>query len=235
VLIHELKTVFVHVPKAAGQSVEMFFLNGLGETWQTRSRFLLRKNRDLSRGPERLAHLFAREYVEFGYIAQHDYESYFKFAIVRNPWARIVSEYCFRGHARSFTFRDFLTRHLPAPSMSDQYRHIVPQCDFLFDGNGRKIVDYVGRFENINEDFKPVCDRLGLKFDKLPHVNAEGNARRSQEFGEQAGARFASKSVQQRHAHYSMYFDDFTRDLVAQLYRKDIEQFGYSFEDVRPT
>lgn len=59
---HEHKTVFIHVPKVAGQSVELAFLRQLGMTWEERAPLVLRHNPDPAKGPERLAHLLAREY-----------------------------------------------------------------------------------------------------------------------------------------------------------------------------
>src|SRR5689334_2187766 len=68
-LSHRFQTIFIHVPKTAGQSVERVFLEKHGLTWETRSELLLRENPDPSLGPRRLAHLYAREYVDKGYVS----------------------------------------------------------------------------------------------------------------------------------------------------------------------
>ena len=65
-ITHQFKCVFVHIPKTAGQSVEHFFLNLHQLTWQEKERLLLVKNTDPNKGPERLAHMTAAEYVQCG-------------------------------------------------------------------------------------------------------------------------------------------------------------------------
>ena len=80
--------VFVHVPKCAGQSVEMFFLNRIGLDWERRAPLLLRPNDVPALGPHLLAHLKAHEYVEKKWMTPLEFNEYFKFAFVRNPWGQ---------------------------------------------------------------------------------------------------------------------------------------------------
>ncbi len=37
--------------------------------------------------------------------------------------------------------------------------------------NGRVIVDFIGRYENINEDFSYICEKINIPEPILPHVN----------------------------------------------------------------
>ena len=209
-LCHAHQCVFIHVPKTAGQSIERVFLDVLGLTWETRAPLLLRPNDDPSRGPPRLAHLTASEYVSCGHVSQTQFDSYFKFAFVRNPWDRILSEYMFRGYAAKCSLRSYLLEHLPDPYWSDRWYHVRPQCDFLEDEEGSLLVDFIGRFENLQPDFDRVCDRLRLGRRPLPHANA---------------------TRYQDRRHYSSYYDSETRDLVAERYARDIARFDYEFEE----
>jgi hypothetical protein len=68
---HRYRCIFVHIPKTAGKSINRFF----GMEWQ--------KHKDLSR--------YAGE------LQPQLFSSYFKFAIVRNPWDRILSDYNFQN------------------------------------------------------------------------------------------------------------------------------------------
>ena len=75
----------------------------------------------------------------------------------------------------------------------------------LFDSDGKKILDFIGKLENYEEDFKFVCKTIGLNQQSLPHRNKT------------------------KHKHYSDYYDSSTKKIVEEFYAKDIERFGYQF------
>jgi hypothetical protein len=171
----KFKTIFVHVPKAAGQSIERVFLQEHGLTWATRSSLLLRFNGDPKSGPERLAHLYAREYVELGYVSEEKFRRYFKFAVVRHPRDRLVSAYRFRYSRNMVSFADFV-RALPEDLYSGPMRHLCPQHLYLCEPDGRLIVDQVLRYENIDAEFGAVSARLFGKSITLPRSNVSSSA-----------------------------------------------------------
>ena len=78
------------------------------------------------------------------------------------------------------------------------------QTSCLVDGSGNLLVDFIGQFENLNEDFQSICHKVGISAN-LPHIN------KSKRMG------------------YQDYYDVETRDLTARLYAEDIERFGYTF------
>lgn len=220
------KCIFVHIPKTAGQSVEHFFLNLHGLTWDNREGLLLKHNPDEQKGPESLAHLKASEYISCGHIQREIFDSYFKFSLVRNPWARIFSEYNYRQYHKEMSFRKFILTGLPEESFyADTYRHIMPQYDFLYDDFGNLLVDFVGKFENLQKDFDLVCTRLGIQNTLLPHVNPSSKITA---IIEKLRSLIAAEQPKIK-ASYVEHYDTETRAIVSDIYSRDITAFEYKF------
>lgn len=81
----------------------------------------------------------------------------------------------------------------------------MPQSDWITDNDGSILVDFVGRFENFNEDFNTVCKQIGKNNLSLPHVKSS------------------------KRENYREYYDDLTMKIVEQWFSKDIDKFGYRF------
>ncbi len=184
---------------------------------------MLKYNPDPQKGPEKLAHLKSSEYVSCGHMDEDKFNSYFKFAFVRNPWSRIVSEYRYRNYHKKMSFKDFILHGLPTESnYSDDYRHITPQYDFLHDETGKLLVDFVGRFERLQEDFDLISSQLGIIHSQLPHINA--SKQKSSLIGKLMFLKERSKNY-----HYTDYYNEETERLVRNMYKKDIQAFQYNF------
>jgi hypothetical protein len=156
------RCIFVHVPKAAGTSINMaLYGRPLGHYRATEIR-------------RRFPRLFEESFV---------------FSFVRNPWDRVLSAYRFAVQGRTpvmgvrdpsqydipefETFERFLLEWL-APREVEQLDFIFqPQRGFITDASGESIVDYVGKVEGIAEQMQYVEDRLGIKI-ALPRVNRTG-------------------------------------------------------------
>ena len=223
--------IFVHIPKTAGRSVEMFFMNKLDldrDNVEDRARLLINDNTDPAKGTEKLSHLSALEYVQCGHITQQEFSGFYKFSFVRNPWARLVSEYRYRNFLSHKSFKDFVMNKLPAPGRDDKYRHIMPQTDMLYGKAGNLLVDFVGRFEHLQQDFDQVCKHLGFENSDLPHVNSSD--KKSRELRRKI-RNFLHRNNESELRNYVDFYDTETRETVGSLYRADIENFGYSFAD----
>ena len=221
--------LFVHIPKAAGQSIEQYFMDRLNLDWEKdRDQLLLGDNPDRSCGTEKLAHLSAEEYVRCGHVEPAEFESLFKFSFVRNPFERIVSEYRYRNYLRHRSFRDFVLNRLPGKGWDDQYRHVMPQYDMLHDAREHLLVDFVGRFENLEADFAEVCRRIGTAGTPLRHRN------RSDKWTRKLKRHARNLMYQNGENHksgYRAFYDTETREAVSRLYQRDIETFGYRFPE----
>ncbi|MCP4125820.1 MAG: sulfotransferase family protein [Gammaproteobacteria bacterium] len=205
---HKHRFIFVHVPKTGGTSIEA----ALGLT-----------------GPR---HNTARQY------RAHDpwlWGQYFTFGFVRNPWDRLVSFYTYRRQIRklgpesSLDFQNWLfgiNQAIEAGEhklLNDEFAPRLGVGTFvendpegwrvkldnalymLADEEGKPLVDFIGRYEKLQADFGRVCQRLGIPVSSLPFEN----------------------KTQRRH--YSTYYNDETKELVANLFHRDIANFDYEF------
>jgi len=204
-ICHRWKTLFIHIPKTGGQSIEQVFLDKMGLDWDTRGPLLLTTNHDPEAGPPFLAHLTAGEYLSKGHLAPIDFNDYFRFTVVRNPWDRAVSEYKYR-YAREMDFRDFILAAYPAPEVSNEERHLMPQWSFVHDENGQSLVDHIIRFEECGRQFAEISMRIFGEPIALPQVNQSPDRRPYREF-----------------------CDAETREAIANRYQSDIAWLGYEF------
>lgn len=198
---HDHKLLFIHVPKTAGMSIEHAL--GMRLRWP-------QLDTDTIFGPydgQQLQHLTCRQILDYGFLSQADFDAYFKFAFVRNPYDRLVSEYFFdrRWNQRTkdldfSAFVDYLADRLQQQKVFAHYR---PQSDFVFDDNGELMVDFVGRFECLDKDWERLQQRAGLELPALEVINR----------GERG-------SIEQ-------YFDERLYAAVNEIYGMDFVNFGY--------
>ena len=172
------------------------------------------------------------------WLPQEIWQSYFKFVFIRNPWDWVVSEWKYHFKPKKVGITDLFNRPIATAryikhsqrikNLNDKkvfsaedvdylFAHlkrffpVLPnssglyQSHYVFDVDGNQLVDFVGKFENIDSDFKIISDKLGLDI-SLPHLNSTNRDR------------------------YKTYFTEDSKQRVAQLWEKDISNFGYQFD-----
>jgi len=193
---HDLKCVFIHIPKCAGTSVyKTLKLNFLGSGHTPASK--------------------RSEFLDKGY---------FSFSFVRNPWDRIASSYryfrsmqpedrWYKGNeklsnfAKELSFNDFVHMVPEFQKMMTREKgsvrsgiHFQPFSYFL-----DRPVDFIGKMENINRDYIKICSKLNTRIKPLKKVNTTNSF------------------------NYQDHYTKESRNLVYNLYYKDIEQYNYKF------
>lgn len=201
--------VFVHIRKAAGTSLR-----------QILQQVSLPKNNHwwyklLSRGG------LAVDYHNYSFrkhanlieaersMPADKFAGYFKFAVVRNPWDRLVSEYEYiktqPTHSRfkrieAFSFTEFVEFQAKRPA--------AHQINALRLKNGEIGCDYIGKLETLDESLEVIAKFTGLNFEQLPHIN----------------------KIKRRD--YRSYYDDDLVSRVESLWSDDIRNFDYQFDKV---
>lgn len=201
---HPHKTVFVHIPKCGGQSLETAFLADLGLNWKTRAPLLLRPNDQPEIGPPRLAHLLARQYVDHHWLSAALWQAYFTFALVRDPFARVLSLYNYgrhKGSLQNYVGHE-LTGAFARGEADPGYYFVRPQLDFIADRAGTPLVDRIFRLEGLDTALGEIRAKSGLAAE-VPHAN---RSTRRAEIGD-------------------LTADDIA--IIRALYEADFEAFGY--------
>ena len=215
---HSHQFLFVHVAKTGGTSVRAALRR---YRWFSRyAPMILAASlmSQMTRPRHRLGVKFprhAKAVAAYEMLPAEIYRGLFKFVFVRNPWDLQVSSWHHIGREKpqvlrqTRTFEEFLRLKFdperPYDYMLDISREL--QSDYLVDLHGHTIVDYIGRYEHLQDDFNDICDRIGIPRRALPHER---------------------QAVDRRD--YRRYYDDNTAELVAGHYAADIERLGYTFD-----
>lgn len=180
-VVHKLKCIFIHIPKCGGTSIKLALNPYYNEVKETKhiAAFNLKKSNIW-------------------------WDKYFKFAFVRNTWDRFVSYYFYCkanniANAQNEEFDFWLRSMFEGEKLARRSQLYWLQCE------GKIELDFIGKFENFQSDFKYVCNQLKTTF-VLPKENVS------------------------THAHYSAYYSDELAELVAKVCADEIEQFKFKFE-----
>jgi hypothetical protein len=214
-ICHRHHFLFVHIAKTAGTSVRST-LNRL--RWRDPyfiPQFICSRISGLT--GHRIACKIPRHakvIAAYEMLPREVFDGLFKFAFVRNPWDLQVSSYHHLKRERPHLVgdRDFATflRYKLDPARPYQYHldtSIELQSDYLVDLHGKVLVDFIGRFETLNDDFVTICQRIGVKPPALEH-----------------------KRQAKDRGGYQKYYTPETADLVAEHFAADIAMFGYRFD-----
>jgi hypothetical protein len=206
IVSHQHRFVFAAIPKTGTHSVRQALRAHLGDDDLEQVGLFVNKRFPF----EELAaikhgHISLQQIRPF--LGETAFESYFKFAFVRNPFDRFVSYCAFMTRADGAFLKNpkQVMRFILDDERPRQHVLFQPQHSFVTDADGALLADHVGRVEDMQGSYDVICERLNLPGAMLEQVNSS------------------------RRGSYRDYYDDALTDAVAQLYRRDLELFGYGF------
>jgi hypothetical protein len=202
---HEYKLIFVHIPRTGGTAVEKLFVKH--DMWNIRKEH---------------KHLLASQAKK---VYKDYWNDYFKFSVVRDPWARTISMLNF---SEFFKLRKTNQGKVDLNSWINKYQventNIIIENDNRFSNcnqlfNNKKHIekqiylnvldeelDYICTFDNLGEDIKYILEKNNLKSD--------------------IGNYFKKPAIS-----YENYFTEETKQQVYDLYENDIKFFNFKFDD----
>ena len=227
------KFLFIHIPKTAGTSIARQLEPYSAEP-------IIAVKRPLGEASD-LIH-FNSAFVKDGrnihqslsrykkVIDRQVFDSLFKFTIIRNPWERALSYHLgprAKGENQSFDPDQFIITAKSMPSIRHYigtwrippffarqkwvHRALAPLLNrFLLPLD--RSMDLVLRFENLDLDWKILCEKIGLAHQPLLKKNISPNKPPSR--------------------HYSYYYQKYPQliGIIADRFKEDIEFFGYSYQ-----
>lgn len=177
----EQKVVFFHPPKTGGSSINNWFLMNIPGCRHIEPQHIQ---------PSRI-----------------DYEGYWSFCVVRNPWDRWVSWWYFWSVIRQrfdTSFEEYTIRYFNNEYdglEGGHYSNVIPQVAFS------DHTDCVLRYETLEHDFRQIQEKMSC-YEPLPHLNVGKDRLPYQQY----------------------YTSNKLIEIIGNFYAKDIEKFGYTYE-----
>jgi len=207
IVSHRHRFIFIKSKKTAGTSIEIFLAGLCGPKDIVTP--IGRADKDRRHTARNHAGYF--NHILPGAIQQRlgrtRFDAYFKFTAVRNPWDKIVSLWWFptRDGSAKPPFKQWLKQEVQAGTL--HLHRLLPYCK----AGGQWVLDGFVRYERLLPDLERTLVQMGVRGNTDNFPRAKTQYRKDK-------------------APYQEYYDKETREIVARLFEKDIERFGYTFE-----
>jgi len=236
--------LFIHVPRTGGTSIENFLQR------HTAALDELPRDEALVEDLLRYQHLHAARAEKIFLEKKISFGGFFKFSFVRNPWEALVSFFFYDqytllnespGASHTVVFADYVRENIPpkesfssTPKKSDVLFGLMGELSmgvkchrfspsfWLCDDDDNMLMDFVGRFENLQQDFDLICDRIKIPRGGLSRLRACGDTD-SCPWHKERGIHIPPYGL------YTEYYNDESLQLANDLFQKDADYFGYKF------
>lgn len=192
---NQKKFIFLHIPKTGGTTVKSIIKDYIDINKFNIEGELVTKIGKYSSHPVP------------NFIFKSKYPDHFSFAFVRNPWEWHASYYLFiKRRKNCYDHIDFNQYVILLCSDKLDYCHKHILSDWTHDNNNNQKVDFIGRFENLENDIKYLCDKLDI-----PISDEIGHYKKAPDYD------------------YHNMYNEHTKELIRKRHQRDIELFNYEF------
>ena len=214
---HDKKDIFFHIGKTAG----IYIRNSLSNFYNFELYLIKRpdhieyceSNLELNNNFSFCCHKPIVQYFRtssfFNNFTEMDddkWNEYFKFCFVRNPYDRAVSGWNYLMETDNLNIDFDVYLKMKDIVTENEYWHVfLSQYETLIDKNGKMFIDFVGKFENLEDDFQIILKKIG--FNKICHDKIFINRRKTDS--------------------YKKYYTQEALDIVNKIYENDFIHFNY--------
>lgn len=206
------KFIFVHIPKCAGTTIERFFGKDY-DGYNTKTDYT--KYIELK---HEIAHSKHYRLSDYEKIIGDELNDYFKFTFIRNPYDLVVSKFIYiktKNKTQMIINGEDITEQMTFDQYVDfihrnKDRERIPKSvvvsnydEWIITDNYK--LDFIGKVENFNNDFKIICDKIGVKYKKLNKMNTTIRTE------------------------YRDYYNQDTKNKITELFKDDLEKYNYKF------
>jgi hypothetical protein len=141
------------------------------------------------------------------HLSEEIWNSYYKFTFVRNPWDRFVSAVVFKNKQlqnHPELVQPFIEKFIHKPNFTQNIFY-KPQYDYLVNQKGKQCMDFIGKTENMESDYHKICNHLGIPIEKIEVRNSTSRKQ------------------------YQNVLSEKSKLKIEEIYKNDINEFGYSF------
>lgn len=214
IISHKHKFIFLRTRKTAGSSLQTYLAKYKGDTDIITGPYTEESDSSHSEGfnSEKYSNIFnpynphTTLQEAKSIVTPEEWNSYFKFALVRNPYEIAVSRYCWdtKGKSHKETSIDGFREWVSTGKLfgGDTFSQYISE-------QGVISLDFIAHYENLNEDIKFICDKLCLPYQLLPTL----------------------KSGYRDKIHFSDYYTPEIKDIVYNHFKDDIDMFDYKFDN----
>jgi len=186
------KFIFVHINKTAGTSMEKALSNYGVRKLEVKNDLKIELTYKQSQ------HFNTDEYKEY---LGGDYNNYYKFSVVRNPFDRVVSYYFGGAVQNGLGFKEWVADRYQGKNYKD-YIRMYSDFTHWFE---EKDMNFILRFEKLADDFDSLKKILNLD------------------------CNLGWKNVNKSRSHYRDYYDEETKGIIENHFSKELETFDYKY------